>query len=218
MLESGATSQLLPYVIIGIVATEAWAFVVLARDLASHASGERKPGGMLLIVLLLARAAVELIVLMNAFIAAGHSYENPLLGMGLMILVVGKFIVCLGVSLDGASRAASSRRLGLAATVVNLWSPVAYSLCWGKVVVSSPVLSDLRLGEAVVQTVVAGVLFLLLYAPLRIYAILAVLRGRRRAAREAAIIVGLGAVAMASLWGHDTRLVALAAELLGRGG
>jgi hypothetical protein len=196
-----------------VIVLETRAWLVLARpDVAKQPPGGESPS-LWLFFLLFGRTVAELAMLFGALAAAGFEFRDSL-GMAAMLLVVVKFLVCLFALMSPAPRP-DPRRLLNAQLVAVVWSCLAYTMTWGRVLGLDHSFADKPLGGAIADTFAAAIMFLLLYCPIRVHAVLAVVRGQRTARQEWGMVAGIGVISLASLWGYDAWWVSVIMPLLG---
>lgn len=170
-----------------------------------------------LLLLLFLRTAVEVCMVFGAIEATGRSIKSmPPIAAAMLFLIVFKFLFCLLFVLGAEPAPPPARSRWITAESIALvWSCLAYTMSWGRISTLSASLAGRPLGEALVQCFAATMLFLLLYGPIRVHAVLAVQRGERPASREWLLIGAVGAISIASLWGYNAWWLELFLEVLG---
>ncbi len=213
-----------------VLLLEGWAWCVLAHPVTvestppADADSEAPPAAprakasddslsVVLVFLLFFRTAVEVLMLFGALEAAGYNARDSLGAVGCFFVVI-KFLVCLFALMTEAS-APPRRRWVIAQVVALVWCCLAYTMTWGRMLSTGRTFVGRPLGEAIVESFAAGLLFLLLYGPIRIHAVLAVLRGERSALQEGLVVAAMGGISIAYLWGYDAWWLSIVMTIVG---
>lgn len=229
----GPPSSIWLWLVSTVILAEGWAWAVLARPrlrTSSPTQGNRPTSaapahpesdsiGLWLLLLLFLRTAVEVCMVFGASEATGRSIKSmPPMTAAMTVLIVFKFLFCLLFVMGAEPAPPPARSRWIAAESIALsWSCLAYTMSWGRISTLSATLAGRPLGEALVQSFAAALLFLLLYCPIRVHAVLAVQRGERPVTQEWLLIGAVGALSIASLWGYNAWWIQLFLEVLGGG-